>query len=194
MKGYRSGKKGNTVVYGILETRSEVETTIDLLKMHGFRGEDISVLMSESEGWDTLAIEKGSKLPEGAATGAASGAVVGGAFGWLVGIGSLAIPGLGPFLAAGPIMAALAGATIGGALGGLSGALVGVGIPEYEAKRYETYVKEGGILISVHADDLEWARHAEQLLKDVGARDVASTQEIAAPGLGRKDSHAAPPF
>ena len=115
----------------------------------------------------------------GAATGAGTGAVVGGALGWLVGIGALAIPGLGPFIAAGPIMAALAGMGVGSAVGGIAGALVGMGIPEYEAKRYEGRVKDGGILLSVHCDDSDWTKKAKEILERTGAEDVSSTGEAA---------------
>jgi hypothetical protein len=170
-------KKGNTVVFGIFDSRPQVESCVDLLKVQGFRNSDISMLMSDPEETRDLAHEKSTKAPEGATAGAAGGAVLGGAFGWLVGIGSLAIPGIGPFVAAGPIMAALAGATVGGALGGVSGALIGLGIPEYEAKRYEGYVKEGGILLSVHSDSSEWTKRAKELLKTSGARDISSTSE-----------------
>src|SRR6478672_5946902 len=123
----------NTAVFGIYSTRSAVERTVDELKMAGFRNTDISVLFPENAGTKDFAVDKGTKAPEGAATGAGSGVVVGGTLGWLAGIGALAIPGLGPFIAAGPIMAALAGAGVGGTVGGIVGALVGMGIPEYEA-------------------------------------------------------------
>ena len=121
--------------------------------------------------------DKQTKAPEGATTGVSAGAVIGGGLGWLVGIGALAIPGIGPFVAAGPIMAALAGATVGGAVGGVSGALIGLGIPEYEAKRYEGAVKDGGILLSVHCDESEWIQKAKKLLQSSGAYDIASAAE-----------------
>lgn len=124
-----------------------------------------------------FAHEKGTKAPEGATTGAGTGAVLGGAVGWLAGIGALAIPGVGPLIAAGPIMAALAGAGVGGAVGGLTGALVGMGIPEYEAKRYEGRVKKGGILLSVHSDDSDWTKKAKAILERTGAEDISSTGE-----------------
>src|SRR6202049_2702937 len=127
----------NKAVFGLYLTRGQVEDAVDELKANGFRNIDLSVLFPENVGTKDFAYEKGTKAPEGAATGATSGAVIGGALGWLVGIGALAIPGLGPFIAAGPIMAALAGAGVGGAVGGVTGALVGMGIPEFEAKRYE---------------------------------------------------------
>src|SRR5205807_3353195 len=127
-----------------------------------------------------FAHEKSTKAPEGTATGATSGAVVGGTLGWLAGIGALAIPGLGPFIAAGPIVAALAGAGAGGVVGGITGALVGMGIPEYEAKRYEGRVKEGGILLSVHSDNSDWTRKAKEILERTGAEDISSTGEAKA--------------
>ena len=146
----------NIAVYGIYRTRTMVERAVEELKDAGFRNTDISVLFPEGGGTKEFAIEKETKAPEGAATGAGTGAVVGGALGWLMGIGLLAIPGLGPFIAAGPIMAALAGVGAGGLAGGIAGALIGMGIPEYEANRYEGRIKEGGILLSVHADDRDW--------------------------------------
>ncbi len=167
----------NTAVFGIYQTRSGVERAVDALKTAGFLNTDISVLFPESAGTKDFAVEKGTKAPEGAATGAGSGAVVGGTLGWLAGIGALAIPGLGPFIAAGPIMAALAGAGVGGAVGGVAGALIGMGIPEYEAKRYEGRVKDGGILLSVHSDDSASTTRAKEILKNTGAEDVSSTGE-----------------
>ena len=167
----------NTAVFGIYKTRSAVEEAVDALKAADFRNTDISVLFPENVGTKDFAVDKGTKAPEGAATGAGSGAIAGGALGWLVGIGALAIPGLGPFIAAGPIMAALAGAGVGGAVGGVTGALVGMGIPEYEAKRYEGRVKNGGILLSVHSDDSVWTKRAKEILEDTGAEDVSSTGE-----------------
>src|SRR5438270_7223663 len=169
----------NTAVFGLYPNRVEVETAVDALRREGFRNTDISVLFPENEGTKDFAHEKNTKAPEGATTGAASGAVLGGGLGWLVGIGALAIPGLGPFVAAGPIMAALAGAGAGGAVGGLTGALIGMGIPEYEAKRYEGRVKDGGILLSVHSDDSQWTKKAKEILERTGAQDVSSTGEAA---------------
>jgi hypothetical protein len=170
----------NTAVFGIYRDQMSVSNAVDALRADGFRNTDISVLFPENEGTKDFAHEKNTKAPEGAATGATSGAVVGGGLGWLAGIGALAIPGLGPFIAAGPIMAALAGAGAGGVLGGLTGALVGMGIPEYEAKRYEGRVKEGGILLSVHSDNSEWTKKAKQVLERTGAQDVSSTGEAGA--------------
>jgi len=167
----------NTAAFGIYPNRITVENAVDRLKSEGYRNTDISVLFAENVGTKDFAHKKNTKAPEGATTGAGAGVVVGGALGWLVGIGSLAIPGLGPFIAAGPIMAALAGAGVGGTLGGVVGALVGMGIPEYEAKRYEGRVKSGGILLSVHCDDSEWTKKAKQILEATGAEDVSSTGE-----------------
>ena len=170
----------NTAVFGIYPTYASVESGVDALKSAGFRNTDISVLFPENVGSKDFAHKKNTKAPEGATTGAGTGAVVGGALGWLVGIGALAIPGLGPFIAAGPIMAALAGAGVGGAVGGLTGALIGMGIPEYEAKRYEGRVKNGGILISIHCDGSEWTKRAKQILEHTGAQDISSTGEASA--------------
>jgi len=170
----------NTAVFGIYKTRSHAEQAVDALRMAGFRNSDVSALLPDNVGTKDFAHEKNTKVPEGATTGGASGAVLGGALGWLAGIGSLAIPGVGPFIAAGPIMGALAGAGVGGAVGGLIGALVGMGIPEYEAKRYEGRVKEGGILLSVHCDDSNWVKRAKEILKNTGAEDVASAGEAGA--------------
>jgi hypothetical protein len=170
----------NTAVYGIYRNRAHVESAVDELKAAGFRNTDISVLMQENEGTKDFATEKHTKAPEGTATGATSGALVGGTLGWLAGIGALAIPGLGPFIAAGPIMGALAGVGAGGVVGGLIGALVGMGIPEYEAKRYEGRIREGGILLSVHSDRSEWTSKAKDILERTGADDVSSASEASA--------------
>jgi hypothetical protein len=170
----------NTAVFGIYREQQSVENAVDALKTEGFRSTDISVLFPENVGTKDFAHEKSTKAPEGATTGAGTGAVLGGALGWLAGIGALAIPGLGPFIAAGPIMAALAGAGVGGTVGGLTGALVGMGIPEYEAKRYEGRVKEGGILLSVHSDDSDWTKKAKNILERTGAQDISSAGEASA--------------
>jgi hypothetical protein len=172
-----SGK--NTAVFGIYPSYNTVEVGVDQLKAAGFSNRDISVLFPQSAGSKDFAHEKGTKAPEGATAGAGTGIVLGGAMGWLLGVGALAIPGLGPFIAAGPIMAALAGAGVGGTVGGITGALIGMGIPEYEAKRYEGRVKEGGILLSVHCDSSEWIKRAKQVLEHTGAEDVASTSEAS---------------
>jgi len=170
----------NTAVFGIYPTYAAVESGVTALRTAGFRNTDISVLFPENAGTKDFAHEKGTKAPEGAATGAGTGAVVGGALGWLAGIGALAIPGLGPFIAAGPIMGALAGAGVGGTVGGIAGALIGLGIPEYEAKRYEGRIKQGGILLSVHCDSSDWTKRAKDILEQTGAQDVASTGEASA--------------
>src|SRR5688572_4047978 len=167
----------NTAAFGIYTNRNAVENAVDELKAAGYRNTDISVLFPESTGTKDFAHEKHTKAPEGATAGAGTGAVVGGTLGWLAGIGALAIPGLGPFIAAGPIMAALAGAGVGGTLGGVVGALVGMGIPEYEAKRYEGRIKSGGILLSVHCDNSEWTKRAKEILERTGAEDVSSAGE-----------------
>src|SRR5437763_393673 len=169
----------NTAIFGIYPDRLSTENAVAALKEAGFRNTDISVLFPENTGTKDFAHEKNTKAPEGAATGAGSGAVIGGTLGWLVGIGALAIPGLGPFIAAGPIVAALAGAGVGGAIGGITGALIGLGIPEYEAKRYEGRAKDGGILLSVHSDDSQWTKKAKEILERTGAQDVSSTGEAA---------------
>ena len=170
----------NTAAFGIYRNRSSAENGVDALRQEGFRNTDISVLFPENEGTKDFAHEKSTKAPEGTATGAGTGAVIGGSLGWLAGIGALAIPGLGPFIAAGPIMAALAGVGVGGAIGGIAGALIGMGIPEYEAKRYEGRVKEGGILLSVHCDSSDWTKKAKEILERTGAEDVSSTGEASA--------------
>jgi len=170
----------NTAAFGIYRTRLDAENGVDALRDAGYRATDISVLFPENEGTKDFAHEKHTKAPEGTATGATSGAVIGGGLGWLAGIGALAIPGVGPFIAAGPIVAALAGAGAGGVIGGIAGALVGMGIPEYEAKRYEGRVKEGGILLSVHCDDSNWTKRAKEILERTGAENVSSTGEASA--------------
>ena len=170
----------NTAAFGIYRNQMALEHGVEALRNANYRPEDISVMFPENVGSKDFAHEKGTKAPEGASTGAGTGAVVGGVLGWLVGLGSLAIPGVGPFIAAGPIMAALAGAGVGGAVGGLTGALVGMGIPEYEAKRYEGRVTKGGYLISVHCDDSEWTSKAKRILEQTGAQDVSSTGESSA--------------
>lgn len=170
----------NIALFGIFKDRNQVESVIDELRLAGFRAADISVLLPENIGNKDLAHEKNTKAPEGAATGGVSGAVLGGTLGWLVGVGALAIPGLGPFIAAGPIMAALAGAGAGAAVGGVTGGMIGIGIPEYEAKRYEGRIKEGGLLLSIHCDNNEWKDKGKEILKRCGGEDISSTGE--APG------------
>jgi hypothetical protein len=170
----------NTAVFGIYRDRANAEEALDALRASGFRNSDVSALLPDNVGTKDFAHEKSTKAPEGTATGAATGGILGGALGWLAGIGALAIPGVGPLIAAGPIVGALAGVGAGGAVGGLIGALVGMGIPEYEAKRYEGRVREGGILLSVHCDDSQWVRRAKDVLKNTGADDVSSTGEASA--------------
>lgn len=170
-----SSKK--TAVFGIYSSVTQAEQAVDHLMVAGFSSNDISVLLPDSKSTKDFAHEKETKAPEGTTAGVAAGGVVGGTLGVLMGIGALAIPGLGPFIAAGPIMAGLAGLGVGGAVGGLIGALVGMGIPEYEAKRYEGRIKEGGILLSVHCDTSEEISRAKDLLKHTGAEDIASTGE-----------------
>jgi hypothetical protein len=170
----------NTAVYGLYRDESQLNDGVDALRAAGYRNTDISVLFPDNKGTKDFAHEKNTKAPEGTAAGATSGMAIGGALGWLTGIGALAIPGIGPFIAAGPIVAALAGAGAGGAVGGLLGALVGMGIPEYEAKRYEGRIRNGGILMSVHCDSSEWVGRAKQILKDTGAEDISSAGEAAA--------------
>jgi hypothetical protein len=169
----------NTAVFGIFPSLAQAEDGVDALVAAGFRSDDVSVLAPDQKTTRELAAEKNTKAPEGTTTGVVAGGAVGGTLGLLAGIGALAIPGLGPFIAAGPIMAALAGVGAGAAAGGLIGALVGMGIPEYEAKRYEGRVKDGGVLLSVHCDDSAWVGKAKDILKHAGAEDIASAGEEA---------------
>src|ERR1700738_5154131 len=167
----------NTAAVGIYRDRVAVETAVDMLRQQGFRNTDISVLFPHNEGTKDFAAEKNTKAPEGTAAGVGTGAVIGGALGWLAGIGALAIPGVGPFIAAGPIMAALAGVGVGGAVGGFTGALIGLGIPEYEAKRYEGRLQKGAILLSVHCDTSDEIKRAKEILELTGGEDVTSSGE-----------------
>jgi hypothetical protein len=164
----------NTAVFGIYKNSLEAERAVDRIFAAGFSRNDISVLLPDTQSSKEFAHEKNTKAPEGTTTGATTGGVVGGTLGLLAGIGALAIPGVGPFIAAGPIMAALAGVGVGGTVGGLIGALVGMGIPEYEAKRYEGRVKDGGVLLSVHCDTSDEISRAKNLLKQTGAEDISS--------------------
>ena len=170
----------NTAVFGIYRTVNQAEAAVDRISAAGFSSNDISVLLPDSRSSKEFAHEKNTKAPEGTTTGATAGGVVGGTLGLLAGIGALAIPGLGPFIAAGPIMGALAGLGVGGTVGGIVGALVGLGMPEYEAKRYEGRVKDGGVLLSVHCADSDEVGRAKDLLKETGAEDIASAGEKAA--------------
>src|ERR1700730_8838203 len=168
-------------VFGIAKSESQAIAIADQLRAAGFSENDISVLFPDKKGTKDFAHEQHTKAPEGAATGAGTGAGLGGALGWMVGIGSLAIPRLGPFIAAGPIMAALAGAAGGAGAGGLTGALIGMGIPEYEAERYEGKVKDGNILMSVHCDDSKELDRAKEIFTQGGADDVSYTGEASVP-------------
>ncbi|HUQ91662.1 MAG TPA: quinol:electron acceptor oxidoreductase subunit ActD [Bryobacteraceae bacterium] len=170
----------NTAVFGIYPSQPAVEEAVEELRRAGFRNTDVSVLFADNVGTKDFAHEKGTKAPEGAVLGGGSGAILGGTLGWLAGIGSLAIPGLGPFIAAGPIMGLLSGVGVGAAIGGMAGGLVGAGIPEYEAKRYEGRIKKGGILLSVHCDDAHWASRAKKVLEITGAEDIAAATESTA--------------
>ena len=167
----------NTAVFGIYPDRAAVEEGVEHLRRAGFRSTDISVLFPENMGTKDFAHEKNTKAPEGATSGAVAGGIAGGVLGWLTGMGALVIPGLGPFLAAGPIVAALAGAGAVGTLGGIIGALAGMGVPEYEARRYEGRIREGGILLSVHCDSADWVPRAKQVLVSTGALEIASASE-----------------
>src|SRR5882757_777830 len=159
----------NTAVFGIYQDRATVESAVGMLQESGFRNTDISVLFPYNEGTKDFAAQKNTKAPEGTAAGAATGAVIGGTLGWLAGIGALAIPGVGPFVAAGPIMGALAGAGVGGTVAGIGGLLIGMGISEYEAKRYAGRLEKGGILLSVHASNSDEVKAAKEILKQTGA-------------------------
>ena len=167
-----------TSVFGIYKTRMAAENGVDALIAAGFSAGDISVLLAQDASTREFAHEKHTKAPEGGTTGAVAGGAIGGTLGLLAGIGAIAIPGLGPFIAAGPIMATLAGAGAGGAVGTLIGALSGLGVPEYEAKRYEGRVKDGGILVSTHCDTSDEIDTAKDVLKRTGAEDIASAGEV----------------
>src|ERR1700690_2452280 len=177
-----------TAVFGIFTTVAAADLATDSLVRSGFSASDISALLPENLGPKPIATEKATKAPEGATAGGSTGAVLGGALGLLAGIGLLAIPGLGPFIAAGPIMAGLAGLGVGGAVGGVTGAFVGMGIPEFEAKRYEGRLQKGGILLSVHCDTSEEIKRCKEVLKVTGAEDISSTGESS---MGTKQSDAA---
>jgi hypothetical protein len=174
----------NTAVFGIYKSSIQAERAVDIIMAAGYSNNDISVLLPDSQSSKEFAHEKNTKAPEGTAAGVTTGGIVGGTLGLLAGIGTLAIPGIGPFIAAGPIMASLAGLGVGGAVGGLIGALVGMGIPEYEAKRYEGRVKDGGVLLSVHCDTSAEISRAKDLLKETGAEDISSAGEKAVSSHG----------
>lgn len=168
-------------VFCITTSRDQAERIVDQLKAANFSNNDISVLFPDKGTTRDFAHEKNTKAPEGAVTGAGTGGVIGGALGWIVGIGALAIPGVGPFIAAGPIMAALGGAAIGAAAGGIAGGLIGLGIPELEAKRYEGKVKAGNLLLSVHTENSEEITRAKDIFKQAGAQDICVTGDASPP-------------
>lgn len=175
-------------VFCITTSREQAERIVDQLKEARFSHNDISVLFPDKDSTRDFAHEKSTKAPEGALTGASTGGVIGGALGWIAGIGALAIPGVGPFIAAGPLMAALGGAAIGATAGGITGGLIGLGIPEIEAKRYEGKVKEGKVLISVHTESSEEITRAKEIFDKAGAEDICTSREASTP----KDSQAPP--
>lgn len=168
-------------VFCIATSRNQADTLVNHLKEAGFSNNDISALFPDKHTSHDFAHEKHTKAPEGALAGASTGGVVGGALGWIAGIGALAIPGAGPFIAAGPIVAALSGVALGATLGGIAGGLVGLGIPEIEAKRYEGKIKAGNILISVHTEDGEEITRAKDIFKQAGAQDICTAGESSAP-------------
>lgn len=173
-------------VFGIYNTRSAAENGADALMQAGFPAADISVLLPENLGARPVATEKETKAPEGATTGGTAGLALGGALGLLAGIGALAIPGVGPLIAAGPIMATLAGMGVGGAIGGIVGGLVGLGIPEYEAKRYAGRIQKGGILLSVHCATSDEVKRAKDVMERSGGEDISSTSEASADDKGER--------
>lgn len=166
-----------TAVFCIVNNRAQAENIVEFLKDAGFSPGDISVLFPDKTGTHDFAHEQHTKAPEGATAGGVAGMLTGGVLGWLAGIGTLAIPGLGPFVAAGPIMAALSGAAVGGALGGIAGALVGMGLPEFEAKRYESKVTGGNILISVHSDSSDQTERIKEIFEQCGGHEVSTASE-----------------
>jgi hypothetical protein len=178
--GFDMSKKSSNAVFAIFQDRATLEKAVDELKMAKFRNSDISVLMqNRSETTD---------FAEGKNTKASAGVLGGGVLGWLVGAGTLSIPGIGPFVAAGPIMGAIAGAGVSGTVGNISDGLISLGIPEYEAKRYEAFVKDGGLLISVHVDDMAWSSRAKDILENCGAREVSNVGEVKNSGIMDRES------
>jgi hypothetical protein len=177
-------------VFGLVKNENTASDIVESLQSAGFSTNDISVLFPDKTGTRDFAHEKNTKAPEGATTGAGTGLVLGGALGWIAGIGALAIPGVGPFIAAGPIMAALSGAAVGAAVGGIAGALIGMGIPEYEAKRYEGRIKEGNILISVHTENSDQSSRAKEIMERGGAEDIGTASEAGIKeNKGGKSTH-----
>src|SRR5512140_448672 len=175
-------------VFCIATSREQANRIVDQLKSASFSNNDISVLFPDKGTTRDFAHEKHTKAPEGAVAGAGTGGVIGGALGWIAGIGALAIPGVGPFIAAGPIIAALSGAAVGATVGGIAGGLIGLGIPEIEAKRYEGKVKAGNLLISVHTENSEEVSHAKEICTKAGAQDICTTGEAGVPKAGRAPS------
>src|ERR1700677_3235270 len=180
-------------VFCIATSRTQADQIVDQLKAGDFSNNDISVLFADKNTSRDFAHEKNTKAPEGAVAGAGTGGVIGGALGWIAGIGALAIPGVGPFIAAGPIIAALSGVAVGGAVGGIAGGLVGLGIPEIEAKRYEGKIKKGNILISVHTENSEEISRAKEIFTKAGAQDICSTGEASAPAQNNATDRPAVP-
>jgi hypothetical protein len=175
-----------TAVYCIARGESQAIRIAERLRSSGFRADDISLLYPDPQGPRDLAHENSTKAPEGATVGAGTGAVIGGTLGWLAGIGALAIPGVGPLIAAGPILATLSGLAAGGTVGGLTGALVGTGIPEYEAQQYEGKLNQGNILISVHADDSEEVTRIRTIMSEEKADDISTGSEASVPDRGTR--------
>jgi len=175
---------GKKAVFCIARDMTQAARIVDELKSAGFSANDISVLFPDKGTSRDFAHEHSTKAPEGAATGGAAGGVLGGTLGWLVGIGSLTIPGVGPFIAAGPLMVALGGAAVGGAVGGLLGGLIGLGIPEYEAKRYEGKIRGGNVLVSVHSESSDETKRAKTIFERAGAEDISTAGEA---GVSDKD-------
>jgi len=177
-------------VFCIVRDYTQAARIVGDLKTAGFSNNDISVLMPDKGGTRDFAHEHSTKAPEGAATGAGAGGLLGGALGWLAGIGTLAIPGVGPFIAAGPIMAALSGAAVGAAVGGIAGTLIGLGIPEFEAKRYEGKIKGGNVLVSVHSENADETKRAKEIFVRAGAEDIATSGEASVPDQTKTDKKA----
>lgn len=175
-----------TSVYCLATTESQTRLIVDSLRKAGLTSDAISVLFPDKASSHDFAHEKHTKAPEGATVGVSAGGVIGGTLGWLIGIGSLAIPGVGPFIAAGPILAALSGAAVGAAVGGIGGALVGMGMPEYEAKRYEGKIHQGRILISVHSTTGDQTATVKRIFTEAGAEDISSASEASVPSDSKK--------
>lgn len=180
----------NKAVIGLVSSHAQAERVVAELQSAGFSKNDISALLPDQKGTRDFAHEQNTKAPEGAVAGVSAGGAIGGTIGLLAGIGALAIPGLGPFIAAGPIMAALSGAAAGAAVGGIAGALVGLGIPELEAKQYESKISGGNILLSVHVEDSDERARAKKILESGGAVDVVTTGEKGVPSKSSQTPHA----